>query len=233
MSKPPKQSELFDALRETYGNLEARPQSVSASRKISKSRNSLRVLLAEDNPVNARLATLLVEKQGHIVTTVGTGRAAVEALEHGSFDVVLMDMQLPEMDGLDATAASRQREQSSGEHVQIIALTANAMKGDRERCLEVGMDDYLSKPLMPQELFDALERVPTESHRVFHSNSESVFSVADALATLDGDVDDLHDLIEIFMETAPAELAFAGSNGSAISPEAAVGTAGGGNSIGG
>ena len=233
LSKPPKQSELFDALRETYGNLEARPQSVSASRKISKSRNSLRVLLAEDNPVNARLATLLVEKQGHIVTTVGTGRAAVEALEHGSFDVVLMDMQLPEMDGLDATAAIRQREQSSGEHVQIIALTANAMKGDRERCLEVGMDDYLSKPLMPQELFDALERVPTESHRVFHSNSESVFSVADALATLDGDVDDLHDLIEIFMETAPAELAFAGSNGSAISPEAAVGTAGGGNSIGG
>ena len=118
---------------------------------------SLRVLIAEDNLVNQRLAMRLLEKRGHQVTIAGNGREAVAAAEQDTFDLVLMDLQMPEMDGFEATAALRKREKETGIHLPIIALTAHALKGDRERCLEAGMDGYLSKPIRPQELDAALE----------------------------------------------------------------------------
>jgi PAS domain S-box-containing protein len=118
---------------------------------------SLRVLLAEDNQVNQRLAMRLLEKRGHQVTVVGNGRDAVDAASKVDFDLVMMDLQMPEMDGFEAVAALREREIETGIHLTVIALTAHALKGDRERCLEAGMDGYLTKPIRGQELDAVLD----------------------------------------------------------------------------
>jgi signal transduction histidine kinase/ActR/RegA family two-component response regulator len=120
---------------------------------------ALRILLAEDNVVNQRLAVRLLEKHGHRVTVAANGREAVEALVRDQFDAILMDIQMPEMSGLEATEAIRLSERGTTRHIPIIAMTAHAMKGDREQCLERGMDGYLSKPIRPQELLETLENV--------------------------------------------------------------------------
>jgi CheY-like chemotaxis protein/anti-sigma regulatory factor (Ser/Thr protein kinase) len=117
----------------------------------------LRLLLAEDNPVNQRLAVRLLERRGHGVVTADNGTEAVAAFARQSFDAVLMDVQMPEMDGLEATAEIRARERQTGQRIPIIAITAHAGQGDRERCLEAGMDDYVRKPIQPAELFAAIE----------------------------------------------------------------------------
>jgi PAS domain S-box-containing protein len=119
----------------------------------------LRILLAEDNPVNRQVAVRILQKQGYRVQTAENGLQALMALEHGPFDVVLMDIQMPEMDGLQATTAIREMERVTGEHLPIIALTAHAMNGDREICLAAGMDDYVTKPFKPKELFALLHAV--------------------------------------------------------------------------
>src|SRR5439155_20575966 len=116
----------------------------------------LRILLVEDNFVNQRLATRLLEKRGHRVVLAGNGREAILALEKEKFDLVFMDLQMPEMDGFEATAAIREREKGTVLHQEVIALTAHAMTGDRERCLAAGMDGYLTKPIRPQELDNVL-----------------------------------------------------------------------------
>jgi CheY-like chemotaxis protein len=120
---------------------------------------SLRILLAEDNAVNQLLAARLLEKQGHQVVTVGNGRAALERLEKETFELILMDIQMPDMDGFEATAAIRKGEESTGKHLPIIAMTAHAMEGDRERCLDAGMDGYISKPIHGKDLIDAIENL--------------------------------------------------------------------------
>ena len=117
----------------------------------------LRILVAEDNPTNQKLVVTLLEQRGHTVVVAPNGREAVRRAAEQSFDLVLMDVQMPEMSGLEATAAIRAREQATGAHVPIVAMTAHAMTGDRERCLEAGMDAYVSKPLRPDELLAAIE----------------------------------------------------------------------------
>jgi PAS domain S-box-containing protein len=154
--KPVKQSELLEAIQGAL-RLPA-PQADALPPAPPPAAPALRVLLAEDNPVNQRLALRLLEKQGHKVEVVATGVAALEALERGTFDVVLMDVQMPEMDGLEATRRYRQRE-GQGRRVPIIAMTAHAMKGDRERCLQAGMDGYLAKPIQLPALWEALAAV--------------------------------------------------------------------------
>jgi CheY-like chemotaxis protein len=119
----------------------------------------LRILLAEDNAVNQMLAVRLLEKQGHSAVVVGTGRAALEALDEEEFDVILMDVQMPDMDGLEATAAIREREKGNGKHVPIVAMTAHAMSGDEARCLAAGMDGYVAKPISSQTLAGEINRV--------------------------------------------------------------------------
>jgi len=119
----------------------------------------LRVLLAEDNTVNQKVASRVLEKQGHQVTVASNGREALAALDRAHFDVVLMDVQMPEMDGFETTAVVRDRERNSGRHLPIIAMTAHAMQGDRERCIAAGMDHYISKPLNAPELVQLLEKV--------------------------------------------------------------------------
>jgi CheY-like chemotaxis protein len=122
----------------------------------TQSDRPLAVLLAEDGPVNQLLVKRLLEKAGHTVTVVDTGAQAVEALARQEYDVVLMDIQMPEMDGLEATISIRAREMNGRRRVPIIALTAHAMEGDRERCLAAGMDGYISKPIRPEVLFASL-----------------------------------------------------------------------------
>jgi CheY-like chemotaxis protein len=124
---------------------------------LREGRRKLRILLAEDNAFNEMVAVSLLEKRGHSVKVVGNGQAAVEAVEKGTYDLVLMDVQMPEMDGLQATMAIRQREGTAGGHVPIVAMTARAMKGDREMCLKAGMDGYVSKPLRSAKLFESIE----------------------------------------------------------------------------
>jgi signal transduction histidine kinase/CheY-like chemotaxis protein len=161
LTKPVRQSDLLDAIvglawQERPAKPVAEvptplsPQSLAATRG--------RVLLAEDNVVNQRLALRLLERQGYEVTLATTGREAAELTESTAFDVVLMDVQMPEMNGFEATAAIRHREQAAGGRVPIIAMTAHAMTGDRERCLAAGMDDYVSKPIDAAALFAAIER---------------------------------------------------------------------------
>jgi len=127
-------------------------------RAAAKTRRQLRVLLAEDNAVNQKIATRVLEKHGHHVTVAGDGRLALAALDRATFDVVLMDVQMPEMDGFEATAAIRARERDAGNHLPIIAMTAHAMPGDRERCIAAGMDSYIAKPLKAAELIELLEK---------------------------------------------------------------------------
>ena len=120
---------------------------------------SLRVLLAEDNAINQKVATRMLTKAGHAVIVAADGRAALDLVTREAFDVVLMDIQMPEMDGLQATAAIRAREAGGARRVPIVALTAHAMKGDRERCLAAGMDAYVSKPVRGDELLATLASV--------------------------------------------------------------------------
>src|ERR1017187_7537593 len=118
---------------------------------------ALRILLAEDNKINQFVARRLLEKHGHTVTVAGNGYEAVSLLDREAFDVVLMDVQMPDMDGFEATAAIRVKENGTGRHIPIIAMTAHAMKGDQERCLQAGMDGYVPKPITPAVLFSAIE----------------------------------------------------------------------------
>jgi len=125
----------------------------------------LRILLAEDNPVNSTLAVRLLEREGHAVTVTQDGRQALEAVHQGRFDLVLMDVQMPEMDGFEATRRIRELEIASGRHVPIIAMTAHAMKGDAERCLAAGMDAYIAKPILPGRLFEVIGEVSRGERR--------------------------------------------------------------------
>jgi signal transduction histidine kinase/DNA-binding response OmpR family regulator len=164
LMKPIRQSELREAVARVLGAREHKgviPLITRYSLKDAREPGtSLRILLAEDNAVNQRLAVRLLEKRGHSVKVVSNGREAVQTLENELFDLVLMDLQMPEMDGFEATAALRKREESTGTHQWVIALTAHAMKGDRERCLKGGMDGYLAKPIRPHELDTILETCP-------------------------------------------------------------------------
>jgi PAS domain S-box-containing protein len=159
--KPIRQSELREAIARVLGAKEqqgAIPLITRYSLYDARDPESvLRVLLVEDNPVNQRLATRMLEKRGHRVVLAGNGREALEALAKASFDLVLMDVQMPEMDGFQATAAIREKEKTTGTRLPVVALTAHAMKGDRDKCLAAGMDGYLTKPIVPRELDDLLE----------------------------------------------------------------------------
>ena len=159
LAKPVKQSDLLNAILTVLAPARGPVGSQPASGRpaFEKSLRCLRVLLTEDNAINQRLAVRLLEKRGHTVTVAGNGREALEALSRGRFDVVLMDVEMPEMDGYETTAAIRAREEGTGGHVPIIAMTAHAMKGHREQCLAAGMDGYVSKPLQARDLFDAVE----------------------------------------------------------------------------
>lgn len=130
-----------------------------AKRTPTNAERRLRILLAEDNEINQKVATYLLQSRGHSVKVAENGLVALSYLEAEDFDLVVMDVQMPEMSGFDATAAIRDKESKTGAHIPIVAMTAHAMKGDRERCLEAGMDAYVPKPIQPAELFRVIESI--------------------------------------------------------------------------
>ena len=161
LTKPAKYSELIDAVTLALGDSchGKRPAAVDTA---AAGIRPLDVLIAEDGLVNQEVAVGLLEMRGHRVAIANNGKEALAALERQRFDVVLMDLEMPEMDGLEATAAIRKKEKATGGHIPIIAMTAHAIKGFRDRCLAVGMDDCITKPIKPEEMFRAMEVIPAE-----------------------------------------------------------------------
>jgi PAS domain S-box-containing protein len=210
VTKPIKQSELLDAIMSALGGAQAsRPSlALSSAEPVLKSSRSLRVLLAEDNPVNQRLAVRIMEKWGHTVAVAGNGRKALEAWEQETFDLILMDVQMPEMSGLEATATIREREKDSGRHVPIIAMTAHAMEGDRQKCLAAGMDHYASKPIDQRRLFEVVEsicaaRPNPDGLSMNEVRQELNFDPKAALGRVDGDRELLKEIAGLFFEDTP------------------------------
>ena len=180
LTKPIRQWELLDAIRTTLAGQWTLASSAPVCKSApAKDPNSLQVLLAEDNYVNQILVIRLLEKRGHNVTVVTDGEQALDAVTLRKFNLVLMDIGMPHMDGLQASQAIRAREKFSGERIPIIAMTAHAMKGDKERCLEAGMDAYVAKPINASELFEIIHslvhlpdlNVPAAEHSVSNQHS--------------------------------------------------------------
>ena len=213
--KPAKQSEVYDAVVQSLSALGTPMQrevvSEAKPHRVPRSSDELRILLAEDNAVNQKLAIGILTKLGHQVTVANNGVEALQQIEDAEFDLVLMDVQMPEMDGLEATRELRRRESRSDQHVPVVALTAHAMKGDRERCCEAGMDDYLTKPIRLQDMADKLAEiffdpdVSKAGHPLSQENDSinSLIHWPDALANVGNDEELLHDLIELFLSETP------------------------------
>ncbi|HEV3253014.1 MAG TPA: response regulator [Candidatus Acidoferrales bacterium] len=215
LTKPIQQAELLDAVLATLGapKVEARPPALVTQHLLRESRRAGRILLAEDNAVNRQLAVRLLEKYGHRVVVATNGREALAALENEPVDLVLMDVQMPEMDGLEATAAIREREKLTGAHLPIVAMTAHAMKGDREKCLASGMDGYITKPIQIRELLAVIEdhlpatvkaAPPPPATAPAADVSREVLDAKSVLERLEGDRELLSSLIRIFETEAPA-----------------------------
>ena len=214
--KPLKETDLIDAIGAVYGMAEesGRAADLLTRHTLRERRRKLRILLAEDNHVNQMLATKLLEKRGYHVTVVGDGLKAVRAFEQHEFDLILMDVQMPEMDGLNATGAIRVRERKTGKHIPIIAMTAHTMKGDRENCLEAGMDDYVAKPIRANELYTAIDRlVSTPAAQQVSAAADFRLQMDDggfdfysALDSIDGDRGLFEELIGLFLDDYPLRL---------------------------
>ena len=219
LSKPVQHSDLLDALVTVFGV--STRKSPSVARPSRARTRALRVLVAEDNLVNRKLVTRLLQKRGHRIIAVENGRAAVAALTSPGakrFDVVLMDVQMPEMNGLEATAAIRQREAAAGGHVPIVALTAHALQGDRERCLAAGMDSYLVKPIDVEEMIATVEACaeggglpPAETAAILAAGQLPVFDQDAALKHSGGDRRLLREVVGFFRADYPGSLRQIGS----------------------
>ncbi len=213
LTKPIGQSELLDAILLSLGQdaiEEGMIDPLTLLREKPKSR-LLNILLAEDNAVNQKLAMRLLEKAGHRISLARTGLEAIAAWESAAdpeFDLLLMDIQMPELDGMEATAAIRSREKNSGKHIPIVAMTAHAMRGDKEKCLANGMDGYVSKPIHPTALFAEIDRclgASEGSNPVTENihNSEELIDRESLLERVEGDRELLTEMIHLFQEDVP------------------------------
>ncbi|HWB40156.1 MAG TPA: response regulator [Gemmatimonadales bacterium] len=211
VTKPLRQSELLDAVMVALGHAATLPDDVVPLPAAARDVRRLRILLAEDNPVNQKLALGILTKRGHAVRVAQNGREAVEAVEQEPFDLVLMDVHMPEMGGFEATGRIRQRERVHGDHLPIVALTARAMAGDRERCLEAGMDDYLTKPVKVKDLLEIIARLVPNGTAGAGAPAEAPGDAGFGARVLrdrfDGDLDLLRIVAETFLESTPPLLA--------------------------
>ena len=212
LTKPIRKQELLDAILTALGThtTSDTQRTLVTRHSLRESRGHLRVLLAEDNAVNQLVALRLLEKHGHVVTVAANGRKALEALEKETYDIVLMDIQMPEMDGWEATRAIRETEKASGEHIPIVAMTAHAMKGDKERCFAAGMDYYLTKPIRTKDLLATLEKIMNLKESTDHAADSpskepgtDAIDLASALERLDGDRALFDELTHVFGEECP------------------------------
>jgi two-component system, sensor histidine kinase and response regulator len=215
LTKPVQPSELLDALLSAVSKTPTLPRTKTQEKITEGEKRVMKVLLAEDNSVNQTLAIRLLEKRGHQVVLAVNGREALDALERETFDLVLMDVQMPVLDGLTAIRTVRKKEAEAGGHMPIIALTAHAMKGDRERCIEAGADDYMTKPIRTPDLLAAIDRIggakqttqavaaPPPVRAVLASPP---IDITAALERLEGDRDLLEELAQLFKEECPRAL---------------------------
>ena len=205
LTKPVKGADLFEAIVAALKSVPQAGPLIAPHAAIvpAATIRTARVLLAEDNVVNQRVAVGLLTRRGHAVTVAGNGREALEALERDTFDVVLMDVQMPELGGFEATAAIRDRESQTGEHLRIIAMTAHAMTGDRERCLAAGMDGYLPKPINRDLLFALIE----QDGALPPGRDCPAIDSEELEQRLGGDDQLLAEVIRMFLEDCPARLA--------------------------
>jgi len=208
LTKPITQGELWEALIKALGkpSVPGGMSPVITRHSLREGRPHLHILLAEDNLVNQKVAVSVLEKQGHRVTVVGDGQAVLTALEQQAFDLVLMDVQMPILDGLQTTRAIRTREQTSGGHIPIVAMTARAMKGDQEECLAAGMDAYVAKPLRRDDLDTVLRQVVASRPVVVPPPDAPPIDLATALNAVDGDRALLREVIEVFCEDYPSRV---------------------------
>jgi two-component system, sensor histidine kinase and response regulator len=208
LRKPITQTELYDAILSALGaesvtDLEARQSSDTARGTVQR---SLQILLVEDNAINQAVATGMLRKRGHTVVVAAHGRQALAILEGSTIDLALMDIQMPEMDGFAVTACIREQEKGTGNHLPIVALTAHAMQGDRERFLAAGMDGYISKPIRPMVLDEILDGFVTIAGGPLNRLPAEVVNEAELLERVDGDLALLRELTEIFSKSYPAQL---------------------------
>jgi CheY-like chemotaxis protein len=211
LTKPVRQSVLLDAILAVLTNPGRRgePAALVTRHSVRESQRPMRILLAEDNAVNQLVALRILEKRGHTVVVAVDGREAVAAVEREAFDVILMDVQMPELDGLEATALIRKAEAGTGRHVPIVALTAHAMREDRERCLNAGMDEYLAKPFKAGDLFDTIERLlpvppsPTIATPQPPDTPAMIYDRSELLARVDADVELRNELLALFLADCP------------------------------
>ncbi len=224
LRKPIKQSMIYDCLVTVFGGASAIYEDKEAQEIVTRHtiaaarRRRVSILLAEDNLINQQVALKMLENFGYRTRTAETGKEALALLEEQDFDLVLMDIQMPEMDGYEATRHIRAA--ACGEakqHVPIVAMTANAMKGDRENCLKAGMNDYIAKPVDPEDLRKKLDRwtsdvagtaqvAHTASHTTGEDNGERPFHMEKALRRAMGDRRFLHELVTAFMDQLPGHL---------------------------
>jgi len=229
--KPVKQSELLDAILMALGHPPEEKIPLITRHTIRQARRKLDILVAEDNVVNQKLALKILEKRGHRAVVASNGKEAIEKLRGERFDLVLMDVQMPQMDGLSATREIRNLKLetrnskgriSSIQHpvssIPIIAMTARAMKGDREACLAAGMDDYVSKPIKAEELFAVIEKFanglqdkkkekPSLSSRGNEPPAKDVFDMPKALEVVNGDTELFKEIATLFLENLPDNIA--------------------------
>jgi two-component system sensor histidine kinase/response regulator len=201
--KPVRQSALRQAIAMALTPASTVRRSAPPTPACNGQRPRRRILLAEDNAVNQRVASGILEKAGHTVTIANNGRAALQALDRSVFDLVLMDMQMPEMGGAEAMSEIRARERSSGQHLPIIALTAHAMKGDREICLAAGADGYVAKPLSSRELLDLIDQLTAQDGAAATPDGKR----RQLLASVDDDHALASDLVRLFSREAPGQVA--------------------------
>ena len=204
--KPVKAAELLSVI---LAVLRAGARSQKQRRQIRKSAYPSRVLVAEDSAINQEVIRRLLEKWGHTAVIADNGLKALSAFENERFDLVLMDLQMPEMNGFEVTAAIRKREHGAGTRIPIIALTAHALKGDRERCIDAGMDDYVSKPIDAEKLFGVVETAASQ-HRSARSDGEAIPNALDLdglMKNVDGDSDLVLTLARVFADSSLGQLA--------------------------
>ena len=216
LTKPIRQSDLLDAITTLLGRTpeSAPPAPLVTRHTLRESRRRVTILLAEDNAVNRTFAERLLEKKGYTVISAANGHEALRIFNdpnYGGFDLVLMDVQMPGLDGFETTAAIREKEKSTGTHMPIIAITANAMQGDRERCLAAGMDGYISKPIQVAEFLREIEKLaPSTAAGTGKAPPEASGGLLDqvkVLAHLEGDSMLLAELAKLFMEECPKLMA--------------------------
>jgi CheY-like chemotaxis protein len=177
-----------------------------ATDTVAARRRGLRILVAEDNRINQRLAVGILEKYGHTIELASNGKEALAAFERSPFDLILMDVQMPDLNGFEATRAIRAKDRINGKHTPIIAATAYALEGDRERCLAAGMDAYISKPIKPDELFRAIDDVITSGPNTKQIQGDATTESPELASLMDftaGDRELTQKLIEIFLEDCP------------------------------